>query len=135
MLGDNNNFIDPILNAEIKFFGNVTNYSQVKDLYSISDVLLFPSLIDNLPNTILEAMSCGLPCVAFDCFGMKEIIKHKRNGYLAKPYSVEDFKNGINYILLNRVKLANYARISMRNNFSLGMISSKYYKFVKSVLF
>jgi glycosyltransferase involved in cell wall biosynthesis len=135
MLGDNNNFIDPILNAEIKFFGNVTNYSQVKDLYSISDVLLFPSLIDNLPNTILEAMSCGLPCVAFDCFGMKEIIKHKRNGYLAKPYSVEDFKNGINYILLNRVKLANYARISMRNNFSLGMISSKYYKFIKSVLF
>jgi glycosyltransferase involved in cell wall biosynthesis len=58
----------------------------------------------NLPNTILEAMSCGLPCVAFDCYGMKEIISHKKNGYLAEPYSVEDFKDGINYVLLNNNK-------------------------------
>jgi glycosyltransferase involved in cell wall biosynthesis len=135
MLGENNNFIDQKLSSEITFFGNVKNYSLVKDLYSISDVLLYPSLIDNLPNTILEAMSCGLPCVAFNCYGMKEIITHKKDGYLAKPYSVEDFKRGIKYILLNRGKLAYYARSNMRNNYSLEIINSKYYKFLNSILF
>jgi glycosyltransferase involved in cell wall biosynthesis len=135
MLGENNNFIDQKLSSEITFFGNVKNYSLVKDLYSISDVLLYPSLIDNLPNTILEAMSCGLPCVAFNCYGMKEIITHKKDGYLAKPYSVEDFKRGIKYILLNRGKLAYNARSNMRNNYSLEIINSKYYKFLNSILF
>jgi glycosyltransferase involved in cell wall biosynthesis len=79
-------------------------------------------------------MSCGLPCVAFDCYGMKEIIEHKKNGYLAKPYSIEDFKKGINYALLNKIKLSYYANDLVRKNFSYKIINTRYYNFFNNVL-
>jgi glycosyltransferase involved in cell wall biosynthesis len=118
--------------SNIKFINANFLEHVIIDLYSISDVLLYPSLIDNLPNTILEAMSCGLPCVAFNCYGMKEIITHKKDGYLAKPYSVEDFKKGIAYILNNRLSVN--ARKKVINNYSPHIIKKKYLNFFKKVL-
>ena len=116
------------------FIDETFKQNEIREVYSISDVLLFPSIIDNFPNTILEAMSCGLPCVAFDCYGMKEIIEHKKNGYLAKPYSIEDFKKGINYALLNKIKLSYYANDLVRKNFSYKIINTRYYNFFNNVL-
>jgi len=78
-------------------------------------------------------MSCGLPCVAFDCFGMKEIIKHKKNGYLAKPYSVEDFKNGINYVLSNPHKFS-FNRNKVVRNYSYNVIKKKYVNFYRKII-
>ena len=132
VLGENNNFINAVLNSEVKLFGYIKNPFIIKELYSISDVLLFPSIIDNFPNTILEAMSCGLPCVAFDCYGMKEIIEHKKNGYLAKPYSIEDFKKGINYALLNKIKFLNN-RKKIIKNYSFDRIKNRYSNFYKKI--
>ena len=117
----------------IKFIDETFSKKEIINIYSISDVLLFPSIIDNLPNTILEAMSCGLPCVAFDCFGMKEIIKHKKNGYLAKPYSVEDFKNGINYVLSNPHKFS-FNRNKVVRNYSYNVIKKKYVNFYRKII-
>jgi glycosyltransferase involved in cell wall biosynthesis len=117
----------------IKFIDETFSQKEIINIYSISDVLLFPSIIDNLPNTILEAMSCGLPCVAFDCFGMKEIIKHKKNGYLAKPYSVEDFKNGINYVLSNPHKFS-FNRNKVVRNYSYNVIKKKYVNFYRKII-
>ena len=93
---------------------------------------MFPSIIDNFPNTLLEAMSCNLPCVAFDCYGMKEIISHKQNGYLAKPYSVEDFKKGISYILFNKKKFK-YIRKEVVENYSFKKINNRYLEFFKKI--
>jgi glycosyltransferase involved in cell wall biosynthesis len=54
---------------------------------------------DNLPNTVLEALSCGTPCVAFDIGGMSDMIDHQKNGYLAKPFDVDDLAMGIRWVL------------------------------------
>jgi glycosyltransferase involved in cell wall biosynthesis len=121
-------------NRNVKFINETNNEKKIIDLYSISDVLLFPSIIDNMPNTILEGMSCGLPCVAFNCYGMKEIINHKKNGYLAKPYSVKDFKKGIDYIFLNKKKfLREDIRRQIVNNYSFEVIRKKYRNFFKRI--
>ena len=53
-------------------------------MYSAADVFVIPSLQDNLPNTIAEAMSCGTPCVGFNVGGIPEMIEHQVNGYVAK---------------------------------------------------
>jgi glycosyltransferase involved in cell wall biosynthesis len=116
----------------VKFIDETFKQNEIREVYSISDVLLFPSIIDNFPNTILEAMSCGLPCVAFDCYGMKEIIEHKKNGYLAKPYSIEDFKKGINYALLNKIKFLNN-RKKIIKNYSFDRIKNRYSNFYKKI--
>lgn len=134
MIGQNNNFIKT-KNDDIILLGNISNYNLIKEIYSIADVLLFPSIIDNFPNTLLEAMSCNLPCVAFNCYGMKEIITHKKNGYLAKPYSAEDFIKGIDYSLKRQKTLSQESRKYVVNNFKNEKINNKYYKYFKKIKF
>ena len=65
-----------------------------------------PSRYDNLPQVGLEAQSTGLPIICFDVGGVKELVKHKKNGFIVKKYSIEKFSKGIDWCLknLNSVK-------------------------------
>jgi glycosyltransferase involved in cell wall biosynthesis len=63
------------------------------------DVFVLPSLSENLPNTIMEAMACGVPCVGFKVGGIPEEIDHKRNGYVAEYRDSDDLARGIRWIL------------------------------------
>jgi glycosyltransferase involved in cell wall biosynthesis len=58
-------------------------------------VLVAPSMEDNLPNSVMEAASCGVPTVAFRTGGLPDLIEHGRGGYLAKPFDVEDLAAGV----------------------------------------
>ena len=69
------------------------------DIYNAVDIFVTPSLEDNLPNTIMEAMACGTPCVGFNTGGIPEMIDHLHNGYVAAYKSAEDFANGIYWTL------------------------------------
>jgi glycosyltransferase involved in cell wall biosynthesis len=69
------------------------------DVYNAADVFVTPSLQENLPNTIMEAMSCGTPCVGFEIGGIPEMIDHKQNGYVARYKVVEDLAEGLCRIL------------------------------------
>lgn len=60
-------------------------------LYAAADVFAAPSMQDNLPNTIVEAMACGTPCVAFALGGMTDLIEPEKTGALARPFEVPDF--------------------------------------------
>lgn len=68
-------------------------------LYAACDAFVTPSLQDNLPNTIMEAMACGTPCVGFNVGGIPEMIDHKVNGYVARYKDAADLARGINYVL------------------------------------
>ena len=67
--------------------------------YSAADILLYPSIADNCPLVVLEAMACGLPVVSFNTGGIPELVEHKVNGYIAKYKDTGDLKNGIEYLL------------------------------------
>ena len=60
------------------FFGNVHDEYTMALLYSAADVFVAPSLQDNLPNTVVEALACGTPTVAFNIGGMPDMIEHKK---------------------------------------------------------
>jgi len=78
-------------------------------LYSAADVLVAPSRIDNLPNTVAEAAACGLPSVAFRVGGLPDLITHRRTGYLAEPFDPGDLAAGIRWALAqdgNRISQA-----------------------------
>ena len=61
--------------------------------YSCADLFVIPSLEDNLPNTIMESMACGTPCVGFEIGGIPEMIDHRVNGYVANYKDAGDLAN------------------------------------------
>ena len=68
-------------------------------MYAGADVFVTPSLEDNLPNTIVEAMSCGTACVGFHVGGIPEMIHHLQDGYVARYRDADDLAKGIQYVL------------------------------------
>lgn len=79
--------------------GYVNDEQRVVDVYNAADVFVLPSLSENLPNTIMEAMACGVPCVAFRVGGIPEEINHKKNGYVAAYRDAADLARGITWVL------------------------------------
>jgi len=77
----------------------ISSPEEMATMYAAADVFVTPSLQDNLPNTIAEAMSCGTPCVGFNVGGIPEMIDHLQNGYVAKYKDVTDLAEGIQYVL------------------------------------
>ena len=68
-------------------------------LYNAVDMFITSSLEENLPNTIMESMACGTPCVGFEIGGIPEMIDHKINGYVANYKDANDLANGIRWVL------------------------------------
>lgn len=79
--------------------GYVSDEKTIVSVYSSVDVFVLPSLEDNLPNTIMEAMACGVPCVGFRVGGIPEMIDHLKNGYVANYRDTEDLSKGLFWVL------------------------------------
>jgi len=89
----------PDLGLRMNYFGELKHDAMLASLYSAADVFVCPSQQDNLSNTVIEALACATPCVAFDIGGMPDLIEHKINGYLARPFEAGDLAQGIRWIL------------------------------------
>lgn len=77
----------------------ISDPRMIAQVYNSVDLFVTPSLQDNLPNTIMEAMACGVPCVGFNVGGIPEMIDHNKNGYVAEYRSAADFAKGIHRVL------------------------------------
>lgn len=97
-------------------------------LYGSADAFVTPSLQDNLPNTVMEAMACGTPCVGFNAGGIPEMIDHKANGYVAEYRNAADLAEGIRYVLSeeNAARLGHAAREKAENRYSERSVAEKY---------
>lgn len=119
---------DGQLNIPINYMGNFPDNMLTK-LYSAADVFVAPSVQDNLPNTIMESMACGTPAVAFNIGGMSDMIVHKENGYLAKPFNIDDLAKGIEWIVKQDQRknlLRENSRKHVEKNFELKYIAKKF---------
>ncbi len=77
----------------------LSNEKEIAELYNAADLFVTPSLQDNLPNTIVESMACGTPCVGFNVGGIPEMIHHQQDGYVADYCDSLDFAQGIAWCL------------------------------------
>ncbi len=75
-------------------------------VYSAADVFVLPSLADNLPNTMLEAMACGTPVVAFAAGGIPEAVRPGVTGLLAKTGDAAELRAAMLELLGNDTKRA-----------------------------
>lgn len=98
-------------------------------LYSASDVMVAPSMQENLSNAVMESLACATPVVAFNIGGMPDMIDHLENGYLAAPFNSDDLADGIQWVLESEERhksLSKHARQSVEKRFSLQAIANKY---------
>ncbi len=79
--------------------GYISDPATIAQVYNAADVFVTPSLEDNLPNTIMEAMACGVPCVGFRVGGIPEMISHRQTGYVATFADSHDLSKGLTWIL------------------------------------
>ena len=115
-------------NIKTNIIGHVGDDNTLSLIYNACDVFVVPSLNENLSNTIMESLSCGVPVVAFNIGGNSSLINHKVNGYLSKD--IFDLKNGIEWILnLDESKyrdISNNARSSVIDRFESSKIAKQY---------
>ena len=106
-------------------------------VYSAADVYVAPSRRDNLPTTVIEALACGTPSVAFRVGGLSDIIDHQENGYLAHPEDTDDLARGIAWILADDdryERLSKAACDKARNKFACRHVVRQYNDLYKEVL-
>ena len=115
------------------FHGSLNN---VAPLLQKSDIFILPSSVEGLPNTLLEAMSCGLAVVTTRVGGNSEIIEDGINGLLIDPDNPQQLTNALMKILSEKglaKKLGGKARKSIESRFSIDHITTEYENFYKEL--
>jgi glycosyltransferase involved in cell wall biosynthesis len=116
--------------------GEIDNEAVMVNVYSAANVFVCPSREDNLPNTIIESMSCGTPAVAFEIGGIPEIIDHLRVGWLAIPFDVAQLAKGVEWVI-NHPEYADLCKKTHQYafaKFNLGKTTEAYLKLYNQLL-
>jgi len=124
------------LSYKIHNMGIILDTKKLRNLYSACDVFVLPSLQDNLPNTGVESIACGTPIAAFNLGGVKDIVIHKKTGYLAATPNSEELANGLHWILNhdNHSELSKNCRQHVLDNFSFSLVANQYTELYKNIL-
>lgn len=121
--------------GKIYYMGLIKDRAQIRELYQTCDVLAMPTLKDNLPNTIVEAMACGLPCVGYRVGGLPEMIDHLENGYLADYRSVDDLRLGLETVINgNRLAYQAAARLKAVQTYSEPAVAARYQQLYEELI-
>lgn len=79
-------------------------HNDIRPFLKASDIFVLPSYIEGLPFTLLEAMACGLPCVATNVGGNSEAVVDKETGYLVNPRDRHGLSKAIKELLVDDAK-------------------------------
>lgn len=95
-------FEDLIQNNDIKFkytFFESPDDNKLAELYSSSDIFVFPSHIEGYGLPPLEAMACGTPVVTTDCLGVRDFVTNRNNALLVPTKNPEAIADAILKVL------------------------------------
>lgn len=136
VLGGDAQSVKELLPLPVHIVNYLSNEADIAQLYNAVDLFVTLSLQDNLPNTIVEAMSCGTPCVGFDVGGIPEMINHKQDGYVADYCDSLDFAQGIAWCLNpdRHPALSAAARAAALATYSQSVAATRYLSIYQSAL-
>ena len=126
------------LGFKTHYLGRLHDDISLALVYSMADVMIVPSIQEAFGQTASESLACGVPVVAFNATGLKDIIDHEQNGYLAKPFEPEDLAQGIVYILQDKErhqKLCDRAREKAEKEFNLELQARRYLSLFTEIVY
>ena len=117
----------------VQFVGISKN---VDEYYAKADVFVLPSLTEGLSNSLLEAMSIGLPCVVSNIPGNVLCVENGKNGFVINPNSMEELAIAISKLLSNKILRNKFSTQSLEKvrMFSIESVSKKYINLYNNLL-
>jgi len=122
---------------ETEYLGILSGQEAIAKAFHKADLFIIPSLQDNLPNTVLESMACGIPVIGFATGGIPEMVDHRKNGFLAPTGDVGGLAEGIYWCLENPERwkqLAENAREKMLWQYSNERIARRFMELYRKLL-
>ncbi len=114
-------------------FGMINDGRIVRELYARASVVISSSVYETLPGTLIEGQAAGALPVSFDHGGQRDIIDHKKNGYLAEFGNIRDFAEGIKWALANPAD-RNWLHEQVRERFASDVIARRYIDLFEELL-
>ncbi|MCC7506635.1 MAG: glycosyltransferase family 4 protein [Saprospiraceae bacterium] len=138
VLGKTDAAIESTLPYPVIAPGLIQAPAELATLYSAADAFVIPSLEDNLPNTVMESLSCGTPVVGFQTGGIPEMTSHLQEGYVVPQRDVEGLVEGIQWILnMNETdyeELRRRARKKVEQEYSNATVANRYLALYRRLL-
>lgn len=114
---------------EVRSTGFLKTPEELTRVYSAADLFVMPSLGENMPQTVVEAMACGIPAVAFSVGGIPEIVQPRKTGLLASLQNCEELSQQIQWMIehpLERKAMGSRSRKLVCAEFDLDRQTDKY---------
>jgi glycosyltransferase involved in cell wall biosynthesis len=126
----------PLIGMPIHWMGHLYDDYTLSLIYSAADLLVVPSRQESFCQTASEAQACGCPVVAFKTTGLLDVVEHQVTGYLVNPFSVDDLKKGIEWVLDNTesLRLSGNARQRAESLWGYQQVLEKYLDLYKRVV-
>ena len=122
------------LENSIYFLGNRKDIPRVLRIF---DVFILPSIMEGMPNTVLEAMASCVPVIASNVGGIPEIIDHGRTGFLFSPERKEELLSQLIKLCgdsLSLQKISVQARQEVEKKFSFFLMFKRYKEIYENLL-
>ena len=137
VFGSNEPTNPPDLGFKAHYLGSLSDDLSLARVYSAADVMIAPSIQESFGQTGSESLACGTPVIAFDGTGLKDIVDHQQNGYLVRPFEIEDLAQGIAWVLEDKErhhKLCIQAREKAELEFALEVQARRYLSLYSELL-
>jgi glycosyltransferase involved in cell wall biosynthesis len=108
------------------------------EFYQCADVFVLPSLREGMPGAMLEAMSCGLPCVATKIGGVTDVMQNDKQGMLVSPGVPQELADALAFLSSSpekRIDWGKSARETVLERFEISRIAAEYKCLYAKILF
>ncbi len=136
LIGGSADSVKKIFNVKVHCIPYIRDEKEMSNLYNACDLTIVPSIQETLSNTIMESLACGTPVLAFNVAGNNDLVDHMKNGYLAKPFDINDLAKGFKWILdsSNFSEISHYAHQKVLYNFDSKIVAKKYIQLYEKLL-
>lgn len=121
--------------SKIPFIDYIGSTDKIEDVLARVDCVVLPSYREGMPKILLEAGAMGLPSLASDVPGCRNVIQNEVNGLLFKPKCVKSIKTALNVMLsmknLERANMGLKAREIIEENFDEEIVINKFFDVLK----
>ena len=109
--------------------------SDISEIYHAADIFIFPSKQEGLPMALMEAMASGLPIIASNIRGNKDLIVHKKNGYLLSG-KIGSYEKAISLLMKSEKKREDFGKEAKKTirKYSLNVVKKQMIEIYESCM-